>query len=190
MDNYKIINRLANYLIRNEISSVESEMPDDSNNYDSYTGMTDPFSRGWNSSQLREINRIEKRIKNIQKILNHGVSVLGNFNSEVNGYNLYLTNRIHEFAINWLTNNDFIQKKLNHIVENRSKNLYDNYKLISWEERFEDHDFENAFEHYREEDLKSFGLENWEEVVGGIESIKNYSFKSKNLSASRFVIIE
>jgi len=173
LDNKKLINRVVGYLIREQIQSILDELPDMPNfsNTDSYTAQL------WGQSQSGQISRIETRKESVEKILKHGASVIGDISMDKGGYHQYVTSRIHEFADNWLANEDKKNLELKIISDKRARNTYVNERKYG-DERFQDDEYEWATNGIEEQQLEELGIDEWDKLVEIVRSIKNYAFQS------------
>jgi hypothetical protein len=170
-NNYKLINAIATYLIFEQIDFLNEELPDAPDYYN-----IDPYLLQQLPTNARQITKIENRIESVEKILKHGVVVLGDMSLNREGYNSYVTSRVHEFADNWLLNEknkDEERKKIENKREARKPYFKDEENL---NEGFAEDQWEFGTDQQEAEILENFNLESWDELVTLVKSIINYSF--------------
>lgn len=171
----QLINRIATYLIIEQIQSISDELPD----VPDFNDVDPDFAQMWGQSHSRKITGIQNRRESVEKILNHGVSLVGDISLVKGGYHHYVTSRIHEFAASWLENEEKKNQESKVIAEKRAKNKYNDVGMYG-DESFQNDEYEWATNGMEEEQLDELGIDTWDELVEIVKSIKNYSFQSSS----------
>jgi len=155
MQNINQLNRICSYLIEAEIGRIESDLPDVPSDNPEYTWIPD-YGEGF----VRKFREIKKRTESIETLHKKRVVILGDISLNKPGYYSYVTNRMHEFAENWLKDDDEVNK-------GRAKKTFRaNDEDEYWNDRI------------MEKVLDDLQLETWKELVAIISSFKNYCFKT------------